>query len=100
KTGAYGPFQLLPSTSRDFGLDPKNVRAGARQFLSDGFTAGKNGNRGAIYYAQQAPLTVGGIVSAVEGSDQGGSFYDPYLDEAKEILAEFGGAGIDVTTDD
>lgn len=90
---AKGLYQLLPSTAEAFGLDPADVEGGTRQFALHGFTAGKRGNRGAIPLARaHAGLSAGTIASMVEGSDQGGAYYDQFRKEAEAIIDALGGA--------
>lgn len=92
KTDALGLFQLIPSTRSAFGLDPYDVEACADQFLVHGYTKGKRGNYGAIPIAKANPrLTPGTIASRVEGSDQGGAFYDVYQREARQIIELWSG---------
>lgn len=91
-SNAKGVFQLLPSTVVAFGLDPADTEACAQQFLMHGYTRGKNGDVGAVQFARQRPrLSPGTIASKVEGSDQGGRFYDVYANEARTIIELWSG---------
>lgn len=72
-------------------IPPDDVAGQAHHFLVGGnsFAAG-----GAIAASKISVYTIGGIVSHVEGSDQGGSFYDPYVEEAEAIYAAWSGGGL------
>lgn len=95
-SAAAGVFQLLPSTTAAFGIGARETKAQARQFLTDGFTSGKNGGVGAIPLARKNPgMSPGTIASKVEGSDAGGAFYDKHREEADKILASGGGSSTD-----
>lgn len=88
--GAEGLFQIIPATEASTGLDPLNVAECAHWFLTRGFYR----HGGAIKIAKENPtLSPGTIASMVEGSDQGGSFYDEWQDEARNIIRAYGGGG-------
>jgi murein DD-endopeptidase MepM/ murein hydrolase activator NlpD len=83
RTKAHGVFQLIPATADSLGLDPEDTEATARHFLRNGYY--KYG--GAIKLAREnASMSVGEIVSKVEGSDAGGGFYQAYAAEARDIV--------------
>lgn len=94
---AHGVFQLIPATAASTGLDPEDTEATARYYLRHGYY--KYG--GAIKLAQDNPgISVGEIVSKVEGSDKGGPWYQVYTEEARAIIAAWSkGASHDTSSD-
>lgn len=72
-------------------LDPRDIKAVCREFLLRGFC----GKGGAIKIADDEPdLEIQEIAQRVQGSGTlDGSNYAPWVDEAKTILAAWGGAG-------
>ena len=88
KSGASGVHQLLATTAADLGISPSDTRATAQRFLRGGFTGGKAGKRGAMDLAPGMPgASAGALVTAVEGSDANGAFYDEHRKEGLAILA-------------
>ncbi len=87
-SGAKGIFQLMPAPGWQARMDWADVEAGVRQFLGDGFAS----SGGAIKLARDNPsMTPGTIASKVEGSDQGGRFYDVYATEARTTIELWSG---------
>lgn len=96
RSNARGVFQLLPGTARILGLDPADTTGTARHFLRTGYYGGPyrgvTGYGGAIHAADSQPgWDAGDIASAVEGSDKDGSFYRPWIPEARAIVDAWGG---------
>lgn len=77
-----------------FQADPKNIPAKDTQEQARCFLEGGKGfQAGGAIKMSKTTADIGDIVSKVEGSDKGGSFYKPCIPEAKKIVAAWKGGG-------
>lgn len=90
RSGAKGPWQLLPSTERNIGFKHTAIQKTARYFLTTGFTGT---GKGAIDLARSAGLSSAAIANMVEGGGAGAAFYAAWDAEAEAILDAWGDFG-------
>jgi hypothetical protein len=84
-SNAEGVFQLLPSTQRNLGLDPRDTEACAKQFLHGGFASAG----GAIALHREHPDWDAAMIASYVESGTGDyvSHYSASRGEARTILA-------------
>lgn len=78
-----GPLQLLSSTARSLGVNPRNVKGVIRLFLTHGFY----GHGGAISLAKRKGIPAAQIAHLVQGNAGGATPYKPFLGFARKVLA-------------